>query len=86
MKQSDEKPSPGELPDLETYLSADPEVLSGRTVFRGTRVPLEAVINNLASGVGLDEVLDEFPTLDRDDVVAVIDLLDVAIKQARAAA
>ena len=71
--------------DLETLLSSNPEVMSGRTVFRGTRVPFETIVVNLNSGRSLDEVLDDFPTLDRDDVVAVLRLLANAVRRADAA-
>lgn len=70
---------------LEDLLSANPEVMSGRTVFRGTRVPLEAVIDNLAGGQTLEEVLDDYPTLDRRDVLAVLRLMEAAVAVAKAA-
>lgn len=65
---------------LDQLVSSSPDVMGGSTVFRGTRVPLEAVFDNLASGLSLDEVLDEFPTLDRDDVTAVLRLMPDAIR------
>ena len=70
---------------LEDLLSANPEVMSGRTVFRGTRVPLEAVIDNLAGGQTLEEVLDDYSTLDRRDVLAVLRLMEAAVAVAKAA-
>ena len=52
----------------------DPEVLGGTPVFRGTRVPVAALFDNLADGLTVDEVLDSYPSLRRADVLAVLDL------------
>lgn len=52
----------------------DPDVLGGRPVFRGTRVPVDVLFENLADGLTLDEILSTYPTLDRDDVVSALEL------------
>ena len=44
-------------------ISIDPEVMSGTPVFEGTRVPVDALLNNLAAGVSLDEFLANFRTV-----------------------
>jgi uncharacterized protein (DUF433 family) len=54
-------------------ISSDPEILSGATVFRGTRVPVSALMDNLAAGLTLDEFLDNFPTVTREQALQVID-------------
>ncbi len=46
-------------------VSVDSEVLGGKPVFSGTRVPLEALWSNLADGASLGEFLDWFPTVSR---------------------
>ena len=51
---------------------SDPDVMNGRLVFRGTGVPIEALFDNLAEGMSLNEILDAHPTLKRDDAVAAI--------------
>lgn len=53
---------------------SDPAVMGGRTVFRGTRVPVEVLFKNLTDGLLLDEILDSYPTLDRADCEAAIKL------------
>ncbi|MGO9449483.1 MAG: DUF433 domain-containing protein [Candidatus Binataceae bacterium] len=45
---------------------SDPEILGGTPVFVGTRVPLRNLIDYLAGGHSLDEFLDDFPTVSRD--------------------
>ncbi len=42
-------------------ITVDSEIVSGAPVFRGTRVPSEALLNNLEAGLSLDEFLDNFP-------------------------
>ena len=53
-------------------LSADPEVMGGRTVFAGTRVPVEVLFENLADGLTVDEIVESYPTLLKADILAVL--------------
>ncbi len=52
---------------------SDPEILSGETVFRGTRVPVAALLDNIAAGLTLDEFLDNFPTVTREQALQVLE-------------
>ena len=54
-------------------VSADPAVMSGALVFRGTRVPVDALISNLEAGLTLDEFLDNFPTVTREQALTVLE-------------
>lgn len=47
-------------------------VLSGEPVFRGTRVPVSALLDNFEVGVSLDEFLENFPTVKREQAVQVL--------------
>lgn len=47
----------------------DPEILGGIPVFRGTRVPVQTLIDYLTTGETLDAFLDDFPTVTRDTVI-----------------
>lgn len=47
-------------------------ILGGRPVFRGTRVQVELLFENLAEGYSLDEIVENFPTLDRSDLQAAL--------------
>lgn len=44
-------------------ISTDPRVMHGQAVVSGTRVPVSVVLDCLASGMSMDEILDEYPTL-----------------------
>lgn len=51
----------------------DPEIMSGVPVFTGTRVPVSALLENLEAGVSLDEFIENFPTVTREQAVAVLE-------------
>jgi len=51
----------------------DPEILSGMPVFAGTRVPAKNLIDYLEHGRSVDEFLDDFPTVRRDQVIAALE-------------
>lgn len=70
---------------LDDLLISDPEVMGGRRVFRGTRVPVEVLFENLADGMSVDEILSEYETLKRDDVVRVLELTSSDLARPRAA-
>ena len=59
---------------LESVVHSDPEVLGGTPVFVGTRVPLENLIDYLAAGDTLDEFLDAFPSVSRQQAIAALEL------------
>ena len=54
-------------------ITVDPEIMSGAPVFRGTRVPVAALLDNLADGLTLGEFLDNFPTVSREQAVQVLE-------------
>jgi len=52
---------------------SDPEILGGAPVFVGTRVPVKALLDYLEAGHPLDEFLDDFPSVSRDQAVAALE-------------
>jgi uncharacterized protein (DUF433 family) len=50
----------------------DPEICNGRPVVRGTRITAQTVLEFLAAGDSVEEVLEEYPTLTRADVQACL--------------
>ncbi len=58
---------PSDLP-----ITVDKDVMSGEPVFRGTRVPVQTVFDYLSDGYTLDEFLDNFPSVRREDAVRVL--------------
>jgi len=59
-------------------ISASPEIMGGTPVFAGTRVPVQTLLDYLKAGESIDDFLDGFPTVTREQVIA---LLEEAEKQ-----
>jgi uncharacterized protein (DUF433 family) len=59
---------------VEQVISSDPEVQGGAVVFAGTRVPLKNLIDYLEAGDSLEEFLDDFPSVRREQAVATLEL------------
>jgi uncharacterized protein (DUF433 family) len=53
---------------------SDPDILGGTPVFVGTRVPVKSLYDHLEAGDGLDEFLDSFPSVTREQAVAALEL------------
>lgn len=51
----------------------DPEIMSGTPVFRGTRVPVQTLFDYLEGGDTLDEFLDDFPSVTREQALAMLE-------------
>ncbi|MFI5160432.1 MAG: DUF433 domain-containing protein [Sphingobacteriales bacterium] len=60
--------------NIQEIIKTDKEVLSGQPVFAGTRVSVESLFDHLEAGVSLDEFLDDFPTVTREQAVALLDI------------
>jgi uncharacterized protein (DUF433 family) len=52
---------------------SDPDILGGTPVFVGTRVPLRNLFDYLERGHSLDEFLDAFPSVSREQTIAVLE-------------
>lgn len=56
-------------------VSRDPAVHGGDAVFVGTRVPVETLVDYLEGGSTLDEFLDDFPSVRREQAIAALEIL-----------
>ena len=54
-------------------VSRDPDILGGTPVFVGTRVPVQNLVDYLAAGDDLNEFLDDFPSVRREQAVAFLE-------------
>ena len=57
-----------------SIVNKDPEILGGTPVFSGTRVPIRILFEHLEAGDNLNQFLDSFPSVTRDQAKQVIDL------------
>ncbi len=59
--------------NIKDIISIDKDILGGQTVFKGTRVPIETLFFHIEEGVSLDEFLDDFPTVTREQAIALLE-------------
>jgi uncharacterized protein (DUF433 family) len=62
------------MPLVNEIIVKDPGLLGGTAVFRGTRVPFQALLDYLEGGQALDEFLDDFPTVTRAAAISALEL------------
>ena len=60
-------------PQLKGIIHSNPEIMGGTPVFVGTRVPLQNLIDSLEGGESVEDFLEAFPTVKREQVIAVIE-------------
>jgi uncharacterized protein (DUF433 family) len=57
----------------ESVVKIDPEIMSGAPCFAGTRVPIQNLIDYLEGGDSIDEFLEDFPSVRRDQVISFLE-------------
>lgn len=58
--------------DIHEIITTDTDILGGQPVFKGSRVPVESLFDHLEAGVPLDEFLNDFPTVSKDQAIALL--------------
>jgi uncharacterized protein (DUF433 family) len=58
--------------ELLERIEIHPEVMLGKPVVRGTRITVEILLEKLAAGASMEEILADYPELERDDVLAAL--------------
>lgn len=53
-------------------ITVDPDICHGKPCVRGTRIMVSVVLDNLAAGVGAEELLASYPSLTREDIQAAM--------------
>ena len=54
-------------------ISIDPEIYHGQACVRGTRIPVHQVVGMLANGDTIEELLEDYPSLEREDILACLE-------------
>ena len=67
------------MPTITTVVHSDPEILGGVPVFVGTRVPFRNLIDYLEGGYSLEEFLDAFPSVKREQAIAALEAAHDAV-------
>ena len=58
---------------MKTVVHSDPEILGGTTVFIGTRVPVQNLFDYLEAGDRIDDFIDDFPAVTREQAIAALE-------------
>lgn len=61
------------MPNNSSIISTSPDVMGGTPVFAGTRVPVQTLLDYLKAGESINDFLDGFPTVNREQVVAFLE-------------
>ena len=61
------------MASLNDVIVKDPDILGGTPVFRGTRVPLQALFDSIEGGETLEDFLEGFPSVSREMAVAALE-------------
>jgi uncharacterized protein (DUF433 family) len=72
------------LNDWEERIVVDPKILAGKPVIRGTRLSVEFILGLLANDWSIQQVLDEYPQLKREDIIAVLKYATEMVKEEKA--
>jgi len=74
------------MPNPKSVIRRSRDVLGGIPVFAGTRVPVQSLIDYLEAGQPLGEFLEDFPTVNREQAIAVLEQVkETLLSDARAA-
>lgn len=58
---------------MKERISVDPKVCHGQACIKGTRIPVHQILHMLANGDTMDDLLEEYPSLKREDLLACLD-------------
>jgi len=60
------------MSDWQARITVDPEIMVGKPVIRGTRIPIELIVRMLRQGISEEEILEEYPRLHVEDIRAAL--------------
>ena len=69
------------MPGHSDHISIDPSICHGRACIRGTRIPVHQILAMLAAGDTIDQLLDDYPTLTRESILACLDYAAVLAEE-----
>jgi len=58
--------------DLLKRIIVNPDIISGKPIIRGTRIPVDLILKLLAQGISIKEILDDYPHLTKEDIQAAL--------------
>ncbi|EHQ27387.1 DUF433 domain-containing protein [Mucilaginibacter paludis] len=64
---------------VKEFITIDQDILFGKPVFKGTRVPVESLIDHLENGITLDEFLEDFPSVKKEQAIAILEIANTIL-------
>lgn len=61
-------------------ININPKIMNGTPVFTGTRVPVQSLFWHLAKGISIDEFLEDFPSVKKEQVLAVLNMASLSFQ------
>ena len=58
---------------MNKLITQDPDILGGKPIIKGTRMSVEAILELLASGMSVEDILKDYPILKKDHILAAVD-------------
>ena len=71
--------------EISEIITIDTEILGGQPVFCGTRGPVETLFDHLEAGVSLDEFLEDFPTVSKEQAIHLLEIANRLLTSKNAA-
>jgi uncharacterized protein (DUF433 family) len=69
---------------IQDIIHVDKEIMSGQPVFRGTRVPVDSLFDHLEAGISLDEFLNDFPSVTKEQAVSLLEIANKMLTSQKA--
>jgi len=66
--------------DWQTHITLDPNILVGKPIIKGTRLAVEFIIDLLAQGWSIEEILRNYPGISREQILAYLSYASAALK------
>ena len=64
------------MESIKNIITIDSEILVGQPVFTGTRVPIESLFSHLEKGIALDEFLEDFPNVKKEQAISLLEIAE----------
>lgn len=71
------------MQNIKDLITIDPDTMGGQPVFKGTRVPVETLFDHLEDGVSLDDFLEDFETVSKNQAIGVMEIASKLLSSAK---
>jgi uncharacterized protein (DUF433 family) len=69
---------------IQDIIQIDKEIMSGQPVFVGTRIPVDSLFDHLEAGISLDEFLDDFPSVSKQQAISLLEIANKMLTSQKA--